>query len=130
MDCIILGDSLAAGVARNHRYCQVHAQPGAGSAVFVSNFKGHARGNVLISLGANDQPTSDTQRWTDELRSRVSGQVTWILPPNNQRARDAVANTARRHGDRILDIRPFVGHDGIHPNQSGYFRISAMWKPR
>ena len=130
MDCMIMGDSLALGISRARKGCAVHAEPGVGSAVFVSNFRGPARGHVLISLGSNDHPNSDTLRWLGELRGRIDGQVTWILPPNNQRARDAVASIARRNGDRILDVRPFVGSDGVHPTQSGYFRISAMWNPR
>ena len=84
---------------------------------------------VLISLGSNDFDRPGTEASLRAIRSRIHAiEVTWLLSANNRLARDVARLIAREHGDRVIDVRIFVGPDGVHPNPIGYHRMAAMWK--
>lgn len=131
IDCAVIGDSIALGVARNNPRCHAQAVSGITSRDHARTFVGRVSANsVLISLGSNDGD-ANSERYLRAVRQRIeSGTVTWLLSPNNQRARSAVALIAREHGDRVIEIRPFVGSDRVHPTASGYHRISSIWRER
>jgi lysophospholipase L1-like esterase len=130
VECAVLGDSIAVGVARLRNTCQVQAVVGITSDVYVSRFRnGVHAGQVLISLGSNDSSDPKSEAAMRLLRSRINAdQVTWLLSANNQRTADIARKIAREHMDRVIDSRPFIGQDGVHPTASGYFRLAAMWR--
>ena len=130
-ECAVLGDSIAVGIARLRNTCQAHAVVGITSDAYVSRFQNGVRaGHALISLGSNDGSDSRSETAMRLLRSRITAdQVTWLLSANNQRTADLARKIAREHGDRVLEVRPVVGPDGVHPTTAGYFRLAAMWRP-
>lgn len=132
IDCAIIGDSIALGVARNNPACHAQAVSGITSRDHARTFVGRiSAGSVLISLGSNDGDSQHSERYLRDVRQRVeAGSVTWLLSPNNERARVAVTAIARERGDRVIEIRPFVGSDRVHPTASGYHRISSIWRNR
>ena len=42
-------------------------------------------------------------------------------------SREAALNVARIFGDRVIEVRPHVSTDGVHPTGTGYRRIADMW---
>jgi lysophospholipase L1-like esterase len=131
IDCMILGDSIAQGVARLRPQCAQITQQGVNSLTFNTHLlqNVHAR-HVLISLGSNDVGTPDLSRHLVSIRSRIqTGQVTWLLSANNPRAAEQVQQIARSHGDRVIQVRLVVGSDGVHPSATGYHRLNQMWRP-
>ena len=130
LECVIMGDSIAQGVARLRPQCAQITQQGISTWVFSSRLLQtvHA-GHVLISLGSNDVGTPDLARHLTTVRSKiVQGQVTWLLSANNSHAADQVQQIARAHGDRVIQVRLVVGPDGVHPTAAGYHRLNQMWR--
>jgi lysophospholipase L1-like esterase len=131
IECVIMGDSIAQGVARFRPTCAQITQQGVNSLTFNNSLiqSVNAR-HVLISLGSNDVGTPDLPRHLVAIRSRIqSREVTWLLSANNPRAAEQVQQIAREHGDRVIQVRVVVGPDGVHPTTSGYHRLNQMWRP-
>lgn len=129
IECSIIGDSIAAGVAQQRQNCFVNARPGMSSDQYATINVGRvSAGRVLISLGSNDHASSNIEQHLRRVRNNIESQsVSWLLPANNNAARSAIIKIAGEFGDRLIDVRPFVGRDGVHPTPAGYFRISNIW---
>lgn len=130
MDCMILGDSIAQGVAATRPQCAQITQRGITTPEFsrVLIQQVHAR-HVLISVGSNDWGVGDMHRHLTQIRSRIqSGEVTWLLSANNAQAAQQVQQVARTHGDRVIQVSLVVGSDGVHPSPAGYHRLNQMWR--
>lgn len=130
IDCAIIGDSIALGVANLNRSCQSQAVSGITSREHIHRFSQpiHAS-RVLISLGSNDDPGQSSEAWLRQVRARVvTGRVAWLLSPNNERANSAARRIASERGDMIIEVRPWVGPDRVHPTPAGYSRLSAIWR--
>jgi hypothetical protein len=128
LDCIVLGDSIAAGLSQARPDCEAVAISGITSERFVQIFPGmgHAR-TAIISLGVNDGEATATSENLSRLRGRVSANVVyWLLTGGNPRARDAVREVAGRFGDRLIDAAPLTGLDHVHPDRSGYARLAVQ----
>ncbi len=126
LDCIILGDSIAAGMSQARPECEVVAVSGITSERFVQMFSGarHVQ-TAVISLGVNDGEGAATADNLSRLRGEVSADVVyWLLTGGNLRAREAVLSVARRFGDRLIDAAPLTGPDHIHPDRTGYARLA------
>ncbi len=130
--CMILGDSLAVGVAAFRPNCLAVAQVGISSTVFV-NTKGldfEPAQTALISLGANDWSPSSTLLNLRRLRAEVvANKVYWLIPHKSPQMRAAIIAAAADHGDFIIDTAPLVGPDDLHPTQSGYKKIADTVLP-
>ena len=131
LECIILGDSIAQGVARFRPQCAQITQQGVNTSVFSNRLMQSVNAqHVLISLGSNDMGVADLTNHLNMIRSRViQGSVTWMLSANNPRAAEQVQQVARSHGDRVIQVKVVVGPDGVHPTTSGYHRLNQMWRP-
>lgn len=128
MDCMIIGDSIAVGIAQ-HRQCETRATVGISSDLFNRRYPQPIRSNrVLISLGSNDGPRWETDSALRLLRTRITANsVTWLLSSNNEISRSIVVSIAHEYGDRLLDVRPLVSSDRIHPTANGYRQLSILW---
>ncbi len=127
LDCIILGDSIAAGLGQARPDCTIAAVSGINSARYVQTFAGmaHAR-TAIISLGVNDGEGVATADNLSRLRREVSADVVyWLLTGGNPRAREAAQLVAGRFGDRLIDVAPLTGADHVHPDRAGYARLAA-----
>ena len=129
IDCAILGDSIAVGVSQQRPECIRMATVGISSMAYIQRFPRHVNsGNILISLGSNDSSHVTTKTALETLRERVHGQVTWLLSANNQAAHDIARAVAARFGDRVLEVRPVVSRDGVHPTTAGYRELANGWR--
>lgn len=134
-DCLILGDSIAVGVAEARPECAHIAKGGINSKDFLNANRVSFNANtVIISLGANDfyENEIDTEKNLNELRSNIFSQrVFWILPMQHLRPKqfEIVLNVANNHKDAII-YRPLfhITNDGIHPNETGYKIIADQTK--
>lgn len=129
IDCAILGDSIAIGVHHQRPGCYHKAVSGISSMAYIQRFQYPIHSNnILISLGSNDGNAIATKAALETLRERVHGQVTWLLSANNQAAHDIAKAIATRFGDRVLEVRPVVGRDGVHPTTAGYRELANQWR--
>jgi lysophospholipase L1-like esterase len=132
IECAILGDSIAVGVAARNPECRVQAVVGINSHDYSVRFSQNISANLaLISIGSNDASDPRSAAAIRLMRDRLTAdQVTWLLSPNNARTSDMVRRIARERGDRVIEVRPFVGQDGVHPTSAGYHRLSSIWRNR
>lgn len=131
MNCVFIGDSIAVGVAQHRPECLNQAQVGRNTdeTIFKIGQIPRTVEHVIVSVGSNDHFLYNSVAVCvdnfEKLRVRLgSKRVTWLLLNNNDQARQATQIVARYHGDQVLDIRPFVGPDGVHPTVSGYKTIA------
>lgn len=130
IDCIILGDSIAHGIADVRQDCIAYAQVGISSREWNRRF-----GNrdltarvVVISLGSNDDWGSKTRSELEAIRHRAAGscRVLWILPAIKPAVRDIIFAIADAAGDDVLELL-HVSSDGVHPTGKGYTAIGKKF---
>jgi hypothetical protein len=137
LDCLILGDSIAKGIAAERPECVQVTQVGATSEQFkyeVINqpdvFKPGYK-HVVISLGTNDGKLIHSFTHLLLLRQNITAsRVTWILPATKYAdARDGVREVADVFGDSILEIPDKVlEKDRTHPTTTGYHQLAEQTK--
>jgi lysophospholipase L1-like esterase len=132
LDCLVVGDSIAVGLAQAAPYCAVAAQSGITSARWVERFASSLppASTVVISLGTNDPiqtPPTNGALW--RVRASVSaGNVVWILPSAELRpnAHSQVNAVASKYGDYVVPVRPdYLSPDRIHMDRPGYRRLMS-----
>ena len=137
LDCIILGDSIAWGIAMQRPECLAIAEKGVTSEMFkyetINNpefTKKHWK-TMVISLGTNDKHYDVTEIYLRILRERVKGdRVWWILPqPRFAKARNAVRLVADTYGVQVLEVpEKILDKDKIHPTIAGYKQLAEQTK--
>lgn len=127
-ECLVIGDSIAVGLAQARPECSASARSGISSGTYSLELLRPARARtVVISLGVNDDPAADTVANLRVVRGAVDGgEVIWLLPGIRERARAAIRTVAREFGDRTLDTRSEAGRDHLHPTGAGY-EVIAGW---
>lgn len=137
LDCLILGDSIAQGVAALRHECVAIVEKGVSSQQFkyetINNgqFTHQHFKTVIISLGTNDSHWEVTEIYLRILRERVKGdRVWWILPqPRFVNARNAVLMVADTYGDQVLEVpEKILEKDRIHPTAAGYKSLAEQTK--
>ena len=134
IDCMIIGDSLAVGVAKFRPECAAYAQVGINSHDFTNryllNTKGTEAKSVIISLGSNDMAKLDTLEELESLRQMITAdRVYWILPNIKETKRKAVWLIATKYKDIIIDARNYDrSPDNVHPTMRGYKDIAQETK--
>ena len=131
LDCLIIGDSIAVGVAQHRTECTVHAKVGINSHNWNKKYNLidiNAK-LVVISLGSNDPITSKTYDELAIIRSKIqeNSQVFWILPANNEVAQNAVYMIASEYRDGVLGIQK-LSIDKEHPTPKEYKRLAEVAK--
>lgn len=134
LECLIIGDSIAQGIANVRTECVDYAHGGYNSWQINKLYRTTTLNaeTVIISLGTNDHKYIDTYKELIQLRSRIKAKrVFWILPANvNPKSgtdigivQASVESIAGAHGDRILAIpRPMA--DKYHPTTVGYKNLA------
>jgi hypothetical protein len=125
LECLIMGDSIAVGIAQQRPDCVVEAKVGINSMDYVNGlyffYAVTPAKTTVISLGSNDWDTSETYPVLVTLRDEIKGSVLWILPARNDEARNVMLTIARERGDAVADTRAWpLSLDGIHPTAKGY----------
>lgn len=131
IDCMIVGDSIAVGVANVRKECVSYSKGGINSYQWINQNVGKLPLNaktVIISLGSNDHKYVKTESELRNLRHLTKAdRVYWILPAGNlkgsqvniQHIQEIVQRVAAENGDVVLPITR-LQTDGIHPSWAGY----------
>jgi lysophospholipase L1-like esterase len=138
LDCLILGDSIAVGVAQFRPECVAYAKGGINSWQWVNDniTKDLSANTVIISLGSNDHKGVRTVKELRTIRELTKAKrVFWILPsgvnPKNNvpiiEIQKMVRLVAEENGDTVLTVTR-LQTDGIHPSTAGYKELANSTK--
>lgn len=127
IDCMIVGDSIAVGVAMYRPDCVSYSRGGWNSwqwnRDYLSPASARQAATVIISLGANDHQGVKSEQELRKMRVALHAtRVFWIDPgPRKPIPRAAIERIAAEYGDTVLP-RPEgqMSSDGIHPTGAGY----------
>jgi lysophospholipase L1-like esterase len=139
LECLILGDSIAVGIAQHKKECVSITRVGITSHKWYSEFIENPTYNkkyrvVVISLSTNDfknMSPHSTEEFLYNIRKRANAQlVIWILPnpilkPNQHKV---IKELAKEFGDKTLETLNHVGYDSIHPTVEGYKELAKNIK--
>lgn len=138
LECLILGDSIAAGTHQFMPKCEALAHPGKNSHQWNREFAGRnlTAKNVIISLGTNDHQYVKTTEELEHMRKQVhADNVFWVLPMGNSpksgvslaHIQSIVRDIARLNGDTVITTNRLQA-DGIHPSWAGYKELANSIK--
>jgi hypothetical protein len=123
LECLILGDSIASGIASVKPDCIRLTEIGINSENWYKKYHNRplldmeSYRYVVISLGSNDVGP-DCETYMKKIRAKIhSDRVIWVLPSDEVKAEQfaIVEKIATRMGDSVLSIKDKVGKDKIHP---------------
>ena len=134
LECLIIGDSIAVGLAAHRPECASLSKGGINTWQWNQRYKSQdlTADSVIISLGSNDHKHVKTQHELIKIRQQVNArQVYWILPHGNLKASGVeikkiqaiVKQIAAEYGDIVVPITR-VQKDNIHPSTAGYKQLS------
>ena len=121
-ECMILGDSIAVGVARQRPDCVSYAVGGYNSSQWNKRFllQKDLSKTVIISLGSNDHDGVHTVKELLKLRDSIDAtHVYWIMPAIKPHIQEHIKIIAKNYNDTILPI-PELSKDKVHPTTNGY----------
>jgi lysophospholipase L1-like esterase len=136
LECLILGDSIAVGIAQQRPECVAYVKSGINSWSWNNQHitKNLSGKTVVISLGANDHKGVKTKQELYALRQVINAEhVFWISPGMDRKPTQQIAieEIAKQYGDTVL-ARPsnHMSADGIHPTGRGYKELATSTKGR
>ena len=131
LDCLIVGDSIAVGVANVRTECVSYSTGGINSKQWVNKNISKTpliAKTVIISLGSNDHKYVKT---LEELRTvrelTKADRVYWVLPAIKPDIQAMVKQVAKENGDVVLPITR-LQTDGVHPSWAGYKELANQTK--
>ena len=130
LECLILGDSIALGVAQFRSGCELRANVGISTSGWLKRY-GHLNltaKTTIISLGVNDGDAANTYAKLRELRAKItSKQVYWIVPneQTNKHLYQDVNTIAGMFGDQVIQTNKYQ-RDGVHPTTTGYKELAEQ----
>lgn len=130
IECAIIGDSIAQGVAQYRPECLGIARYGWTSAQWNRRWGSMELNahNVIISLGSNDSPAVKSELELRAIRANAhSDRVFWILPANNVSMQRLIRQIALDWGDTVLPITQ-LSADRVHPTATGYQQLAKETK--
>ena len=123
LECLIVGDSIAVGVANVRTECVTYAKGGINSYQWLNKNVDKTplvAKTVIISLGSNDHKYVKTESELQAIRELTKAdRVFWILPAIKPDIQEIVRKVAAKHGDTVLPITR-LQKDGVHPSWAGY----------
>lgn len=130
MSCLIIGDSIAKGVADIRKDCTAYVQSGINSRDWYRKHysKPLSARVVVISLGSNDTKNIRTRDELNSIRQNIDpdARVLWILPKiEKEWVHEAIMMIAGNWGDDVLQIMESA--DGVHPTYRGYRAIAKQF---
>jgi hypothetical protein len=130
IECAIIGDSIAQGVAQYRPECLGIARYGWTSAQWNRRWGSMELNahSVIISLGSNDSPAVKSELELRAIRANAhSDRVFWILPANNVSVQRLIRQIALDWGDTVLPITQ-LSQDRVHPTVAGYQQLAKETK--
>lgn len=134
LECLILGDSIAMGVALARPECVSYIRGDWNSWQWNHDYLKNnlTAKTVIISLGANDHEGVRTEVELRKMRAAIKGKrVFWIDLDQSRKPvpHDAIKRIAQEYGDTIIPVpRDHMSVDGIHPTTRGYRVIAQQTK--
>ena len=124
LECLIIGDSIAVGVAQVRKECVSYSKGGINSHQWLNQNIGKTpleAKNVIISLGSNDHQYVKTEAELQTIRQLTKAdRVYWILPSiDKPSVKEAVKKVALQYGDVVITTDR-IQTDGVHPSWAGY----------
>jgi lysophospholipase L1-like esterase len=134
LECLILGDSIATGVAVHRKECVSYAKVGINSKQFNRLYEAKQLNadTVIISLGTNDSKYVDTYAELLRLRNTITAKrVIWIMPnavnPMSGASigivQASVESVAGAYRDIVIYM-PKPMADRYHPTNDGYKKLA------
>jgi hypothetical protein len=127
LECLLIGDSIAAGILSVNPECVSYATVGASSDQIVTHyagFAGAAASYVVISMGSNWPTNPRNYGNAQKLRRGIrSPCVIWILP-YNRKAAEVIKLVAEENQDSYIDLAAQPTKDKVHP--VSYKRLSYI----
>lgn len=130
IDCMILGDSIAVGIAQYRPECVAYAKGGWNTWQWNKTYlkKDLSSKITVISLGSNDHDGVNSFKELLKLRESVnSTEVFWILPATKPHIQDMIKIIAKNYNDTVLPISN-LSSDKIHPTTRGYKQLAGQTK--
>lgn len=136
IDCMIIGDSIAVGVAMARPECVSYSRGGWNSWQWNKDYLSVASTRqpktLIISLGANDHKGVKTEQELRKMRAAIKAdRVFWISPGAERKPvpQEAIEKIAKEYNDVVLP-RPtqHMSSDGIHPTGRGYKLLGDQTK--
>jgi lysophospholipase L1-like esterase len=130
IDCAVIGDSIAQGVAQYRPECSSLARSGWTSAQWNRRWGSQELNahSVIISLGSNDSSAVKSELELRAIRAMArSDRVFWILPANNAAMQRLIQQIALDWGDTVLPITQ-LSPDRVHPTAAGYRQLAKETK--
>ena len=134
MSCLIIGDSIAQGVAEIRKDCRSYTQVGIGTLEWSRKYLEKidiVADTVFISLGSNDQ-YHDFENVADELyhiRADIGydRKVIWVLPAIKVWVQDLIMEVSYEYGDTVIQMNT-LSKDKVHPTRRGYEALAKEIK--
>jgi len=128
IECLIIGDSIAKGIATHRPDCVSYSKVGINSAQWNRKYYNLnvSAVNTIISLGTNDKGIQTELELRGTRAIIKSERVYWILPQNVE-AQRIVRMIASDWGDIVLPISQ-LSADKIHPTGQGYKELAEKTK--
>ena len=134
IECLIIGDSIGVGISQVRTECSAIVKSGINSGKWkeVNINKLQPAKVMIISLGANDIKTHNTEDNIRQIRvAAKADKVYWILPNENLKPKAVrdVTKVATEFGDIIIE-RPKtdMSADNVHPTGIGYRKLAEKTK--
>jgi lysophospholipase L1-like esterase len=134
MSCLIIGDSIAQGVAEIRKDCRSYTKVGISTLAWSKKWLekiDFVSDTVFISLGSNDLygRLEDVADELYHIRADIGydRKVIWVLPAIKPWVQDLITEVAYEYGDTMLQI-PSLSKDGVHPTYSGYKALAKEIK--
>lgn len=133
-ECMIVGDSIAVGVAMYRPECISYSRGGWNSwqwnRDYLSIASTRPMRTVIVSLGANDHHLVKSEAELRKMRGSIQAdKVYWISPGTHKKPvpQAAIEKIAAEYGDIVLP-RPEsqMSPDGIHPSPQGYRTLAGQ----
>lgn len=133
LECLILGDAVAAGLAAAMPHCAALVRPGVTSSRWLEKYSHHPTFSdksyrvVVVSISTNDLYNTNTEENLYDVRRRIqANMVIWLLPnavlkPSQH---DKVKRIAEEFDDRIIRMDNHYGADATHPGPAEYDRLA------
>ena len=128
IECLIIGDSIAKGIATHRPDCVSYSKVGINSAQWNRKYYNLnvSAVNTIISLGTNDKGKQTELELRGTRAIIKSERVYWILPQNVE-AQRIVRMIASDWGDIVLPVSK-LSVDKIHPTGQGYKELAEKTK--
>jgi lysophospholipase L1-like esterase len=134
MSCLIIGDSIAQGVAEIRKDCRSYTQVGISTLGWSKKWLEKidlVSDTVFISLGSNDKygRFEDVADELYHIRADIGydHKVIWVLPAIKPWIQDLIMEVSYEYGDTVIQMVG-LSKDGVHPTIKGYKALAKEIK--